>query len=136
MVQNDWMALNKKKHGVEGWVPAIVHALTYTMFFALFVTTSWKALAVICVTHAVIDHYEFVPKIVWLRNWIAPKWIKQDAEVDGVSNSWMERNPPWEACKPNFGFSPIRPQFLAFWLYVIIDNTLHITINYASVRWL
>jgi len=51
ILQSDWMANEKTKR----WWPAWAHALTYGLPFLL-VTQSPLALAVIIVTHAVIDH--------------------------------------------------------------------------------
>src|SRR6056297_3501264 len=31
LLQNDWMALNKTKNNITGWVAAIVHCLIYTL---------------------------------------------------------------------------------------------------------
>ena len=63
-LQNDWMALNKKKHF---WI-ALVHAIVYTLPFLL-LTRSWLALSVICITHAIIDYTDIVCKLNQIKNW-------------------------------------------------------------------
>ena len=57
-LQNDWMALNKKKHF---WI-ALLHSITYTIPFLL-LTHSILALFIICITHAIIDHTNIVMKL-------------------------------------------------------------------------
>jgi len=139
VLQSDWMALNKKKPGVQGWIPVLAHSLVYTLMFVMLVH-SWAALAVIFVTHAVIDHYSFLSKFIWARNCLAPKWIKRTGRVVGDDFDpnviWTARNYPWRSCKNNLGFSPERPDFLVWLIFIVIDNTLHLTINYAAIRWL
>lgn len=62
-LQNDWMALNKKKHF---WI-ALVHSIIYTIPFLL-LTRSIVALLFICLTHAIIDHTDIVYKLNQLKN--------------------------------------------------------------------
>jgi len=142
--QTDWMALTKKKPGAMGWTAALVHALVYTLavfgVLALFSSKySWQALLVIWITHAIIDHYELVAKFIWARNWLSPRWITKALYIGGNSSPssvWSVRNAPWGACKPKQGFHPERPEHLVWLIYIVIDNTLHLTINYAALRWL
>lgn len=44
--QSDWIALNKGKQTLEGYIACAIHVILYTSMF-LFLTTSWKALLVI-----------------------------------------------------------------------------------------
>lgn len=114
LLQSDWMANQKTKH----WWPAWAHALTYGLPFLL-VTRSPAALGVIVITHAVIDHYRLARYVVWAKNFLAPR-------------DW---NPPWGACTAT-GYPAGRPDWLAVWLMIIADNTIHLLINVAAVRWL
>ena len=68
ILQSEWMAKEKTKR----WFPAWAHAVTYGLPF-LFVTQSPAALAVIVVTHAIIDHYRLARHVVWVKNFVAPK---------------------------------------------------------------
>lgn len=114
LIQSDWMATEKTKR----WWPAWAHALTYGLPF-LFVTSSPVALAVIVGTHAVIDRYRLARHVVWAKNFIAPRGY----------------NPPWRECSAS-GYPPDKPVWMAVWLMIIADNTIHILINVAAVRWL
>lgn len=113
-LQSDYMALEKTKR----WFPAWAHALTYGLPY-LYLTRSPLALAVIVVTHAVIDHYRLARYLVWAKNLLAPKAHRH----------------PWSECSAT-GYHQDRPAWLAVWLMVIADNTLHLAINTASVLWL
>lgn len=114
VIQSDWMAQEKTKR----WWPAIVHAATYGAPFVL-VTHSPLALVVIVVTHAVIDRYRLARHVVWAKNLLAPARYRR----------------PWSECSAT-GYHQDRPVWMAVWLMIIADNTLHLGINYASVRWL
>lgn len=114
ILQSDWMANEKTKR----WFPAWAHAVTYGLPF-LFVTQSLAALAVIVVTHAVIDHYRLARHVVWVKNFAAPK------------SYWH----PWSECSGT-GYHKDRPPWMAVWLMIIADNTIHLLINVAAVRYL
>jgi hypothetical protein len=114
ILQSDWMANEKTKR----WFPAWAHAVTYGLPF-LFVTQSPAALAVIVVTHAVIDHYRLARHVVWVKNFTAPR-------------GWWH---PWSECSGT-GYHKDRPPWMAVWLMIIADNTIHLLINVAAVRYL
>lgn len=114
LIQSDWMATEKTKR----WWPAAVHAATYTLPFLL-LTRSPAALLVIGGTHAVIDRYRLARHIVWAKNFL------------GARSTWR----PWTECAAT-GYPPDRPVWLATWLLIIADNTIHITINTAVLWWL
>jgi hypothetical protein len=114
VVQSDWMATEKTKR----WWPAVAHAATYGLPFLL-VTQSPLALAVIVGTHAVIDRYRLARHVVWLKNHTAPRGF----------------NPPWRECTAT-GYSPDKPAWMAVWLMIVTDNTIHVCLNSAAVVWL
>ena len=55
IIQNDWMALNKKK----SWFHCAVHVLTYMIPF-LWCELSWLQLGLIALQHYAIDRTNFV----------------------------------------------------------------------------
>lgn len=111
LIQSDWMALEKTKR----WWPAVVHATTYGLPFLLATRSLW-ALALIVGTHAVIDHYRLARHVVWAKNFIAPR------------SYWH----PWNECSGT-GYHEDRPPWMAVWLMIIADNTMHIVINSAAI---
>jgi Protein of unknown function (DUF3307) len=106
ILQNDWMARNKVK---SSFVCA-VHVVMYTLPFLL-LTTSWRALAVISVTHFIIDRWRLARFVGWIKN----GW-------------WLPLTPT--------GYQDHVPPFMAVWLMIITDNILHIAINGAALTYL
>jgi hypothetical protein len=114
LLQSDWMALEKTKR----WWPAIAHGVTYTLPYAL-VTQSVVALLVIASTHVVIDRYRLARYVCWAKNLLAPKRYRY----------------PWRECAAT-GYHESRPAWMAVWLMIAADNTMHLAINAAAVMWL
>lgn len=114
ILQSDWMALEKTRH----WWPAIVHGATYALPY-LMVTRSIPALAVIAGTHAVIDRYRLARHVCWVKNLLAPARYRY----------------PWAECRAT-GYHDDRPPWMAVWLMIVADNTMHLVINLAAVLWL
>lgn len=111
LIQSHWMATEKTS---RMW-PAVVHGVTYTIPYA-FVTQSWMALLVIGGTHIVIDRYRLAKHLTWLKNQIGPKASRPGHTATG----YHEDVPHW----------------MAVWLLIIADNTLHLLINTGAVLWL
>lgn len=130
ILQSDWMALNKSK---RSW-PCLVHVLLYTACF-LFVTTSWKALGVIGVTHFLIDRFGLARYLCWAKNHLGP--LNNYGHNPLSFYAWEEISPyaPWHQCNVT-GYSNARPIWLTVWLLIAADNTLHLTINYIALRYL
>lgn len=120
VLQSDWMATQK----VERWLPAITHAVAYTVPFVpllvwppgIGLTNGVVGLVVICGTHAVIDRYRLARHVIWARNRLGGMRV------------------PWSQCRET-GFPPGMPVWLATWLMIIVDNLIHITINSLVIIW-
>ena len=114
LIQSDWMANEKTKMSLA----AACHAVTYTLPF-LFLSTSASALAAIAASHFVIDRWRLARFAVFAKNFIAPR------------SAWR----PWGECAAT-GYHESRPPWLAVWLLIIADNTIHVLCNAAALRWL
>lgn len=114
ILQSDWMAQNKTKANF----PAMVHAIVYSLTFLLFHPRP-LAFAVILLTHFLIDRFRLARYVVWAKNCVGPR-------------HW---NPAWEHCTKT-GYDDDSPIWMSLWLLIIADNILHLTINYAALRWL
>jgi hypothetical protein len=110
ILQTDRMAQRK----TGSWLWAIMHGLTYSLPFML-LRPSLAALAAIAASHIVIDRYRLARFVVMAKNRV----------TDWTSNF----NTPT-------GYPADAPPWLAFWLLIIADNTLHLTINFAALRFL
>ena len=131
ILQSDWRALNKSK---RSW-PCLVHVLLYTACF-LFVTTSWKALAVIGVTHFLIDRFGLARYLCWAKNHIAPNHgcncgLVYLCPIGGWRTAYAE----WSKCTVT-GYDDSRPIWITLWLLIAADNTLHLTLNFLALKYL
>lgn len=111
VTQSDWMASNKTK---STWA-ALCHASIYSAPF--YFIASGKALLVIWATHLLIDRFRLARYVVFAKNFLGSPW------------------PVWEDCKAT-GYPSDRPAWLAVWLLIAADNTLHLAINYFAIGWL
>lgn len=63
LLQNDWMALNKKAKGGKGWLACFIHCLLYSLPFLLI--ASPLQVLFIFATHFIIDRWFFIK---WYMN--------------------------------------------------------------------
>jgi hypothetical protein len=144
ILQSDWMAQNKTK---AHW-PAFVHALIYSL---LFLPLCWNhgfhglAWNVIFLTHFLIDRYRLARYVVWAKNWMGPKniWFcnygchragTDDYNPGKCGSCRKVRNVPLSECPT--GYPPTVPPWMAVWLLILADNTLHLSLNYLALRYL
>ena len=111
ILQSDWMARQKVKHSYA----ALAHVTTYTLPFLL-LTRSPAALFAIAGSHFLVDRYRLSRYVVWAKNWLGT-------------------NRPWRECAAT-GYPPERPEWLAVWLLIIVDNSMHITCNGLALAYL
>lgn len=109
LLQSHWMATEKTKRSA----PAAIHAVAYTVPFVL-LTQNPLALALIAGSHFLIDRYRIARFVNWAKN-----------------GYFITRREPPTAT----GYLPDVPPFLAVWLLIISDNTLHIICNGLALRW-
>lgn len=107
--QNDWMAINKAKFSIEGWLACLIHCILYSIPFGWYYY-SWLIFAVCFLSHFAIDKFGLAKYVIMLKNWY------------------------WDGS--NFGFYKERPVFLTLWLYIITDNSLHLFSNYFMIKYL
>ena len=112
VTQTDWMANNKTQ---KKWI-AVLHAFIYTLPFVL-LTQSIVALFVIFATHAVIDHYRLATYLIYAKNWVTNRKLK------------------WKDCLAT-GYAKTTPIWLATTLLIVMDNFLHLAINFLAIRYL
>ena len=118
ILQSDWMAKGK----TIWWFPAAIHVLFYSLPFLL-LHPSWRAMAVIAVTHYLIDRYRLARYLVFAKNW-SPKHLE----------FWNRGPICWYYKLTATGYPDGTPDFMAIWLLIIADNILHLTINYLALR--
>jgi hypothetical protein len=85
---------------------AAIHALFYVLPFLL-ITQKPVTLLIIFGTHLVIDHYRLARYLIRLRNW----------------------------CWTDSGFSTETPNHIAQAINIVIDNTIHLAINFLAIKY-
>lgn len=110
--QTEKMASEKTKS--YKW--AAIHAAVYTIPFIL-LTRSELALFVIFFSHFLIDRFRLARFVIFAKNKVTSPSLKW---VDCSDTGFHKNTPPW----------------LAVWLMIIIDNTIHMIINYLSIGYL
>lgn len=100
VVQTDYQAVAKTHRNLEGVTAAALHAVSYTACF-LPLTRNPLRLAVIGVTHGLLDHYRPLPALIHRKNVL-------------LSPS---------------GWPATKPAEIPFWLHIVIDNTIHLILN-------
>ena len=111
LTQTNRMAVNK----TSSWFLASLHGVVYSVPF--FIIGSLSAVAVICVTHIVIDRFRLARFVVFAKNWATEPQLR------------------WADCSKT-GYPDSVPVWMSVWLLIIADNIMHISINYAALRWL
>ncbi len=146
VLQNHWMANNKT---TLTWA-AVLHGTLYSFPFIL-LAPSWQALLVIWLTHILIDRFRLAK--YWVEFWgvglegqvigtlrKARGFERLELDtVDMTGRPILGMKGPWFWVDDNgkrIAPTPEAPPFLGVWLLIIVDNTLHLTINYLSIRWL
>ena len=104
VLQSHVMATRK----TSSWGWALTHAVFYGLPFLLLVSHAWQWVVIVG-THAVIDRYRLAG--YWCRWWGV-----------GYPGLWTKAE----------GFEA-PPPFLGVWLLILVDNTMHLTINYLTL---
>ena len=117
IIQSHWMATEKTRNSVA----AAIHAITYTLPFAL-ITQSPAALSVILVSHFFVDRFRLARYVVWLKN--GPfRMVRSD-------QGFLRLKP----LTPT-GYQDDVPVWMSVWLLIIADNTIHILCNGLAIWW-
>ena len=112
VLQTDRMARTKTSASLV----TLSHALVYSAPFLL-LSPSATAIAVIAMSHFLIDRFRLARHVAFAKNKLTDWHLT------------------WADCSTT-GFPSAMPAGQAFWLMIMIDNTMHLSINYAALRWL
>lgn len=111
LLQNNWMALNKKLHTLQGELACNVHCILYTVAVCSF--TSWEFLWVFCVyaSHYILDRTNIID---WYQRLIGSRSLsKFIVETEEYSQLRLLQG----------GFAAA--------VYIANDNTAHLLLMYT-----
>ena len=75
VLQNDWMAINKNKYTVKGWLACLVHCFIYSGLWLVFMFP-YGVCAIVFVTHFVIDKFSLGRKFCEVTKGEEPdRWL-------------------------------------------------------------
>lgn len=112
VTQTEKMATSKTNSTL--W--ASLHAFIYTAPFTL-ITQSAPALILIFITHLLIDRFRLARYVIFIKN-----------KVTDINLKWSD-------CSGT-GYHKNTPAWLSVWLMIIVDNAMHLSINYLCIKYL
>lgn len=119
MLQNDWMAEQKKKHLGLGWWCCSVHCFIYTMTICLCTANfDFLWIAWVFATHFIVDKSGFIE---WYSKLIGSRSI----------GDFMSKDENKEY-SPHTG---LRAGVTVF-VFIVRDNTVHVAMMYYFWKWL
>lgn len=135
VTQSDWMAQRKTKETFA----AACHALVYSLpFLAIGSVYAWS---VILWTHFFIDRFRLARFVCYLKNQILSPAIFGQRRWENYKGMEVVDDDPskkfelWKDCDKT-GYRNDSPPWLTVWLMIAADNTLHLAINFCSLKWL
>ncbi len=121
VTQSQWMAENKTKSSFA----ASAHATVYSLPFLLI--GSWQAFVAILLSHFLIDRFRLARFVVYAKNLMLSPHRPCDAEYCARLR--------WTNCSTT-GYPSDVPPWMAVWLLIAADNTLHLICNYLALKFL
>jgi len=122
LLQNEWMALNKSKNTLVGWMAALLHCMIYTwticIFMGEFDKIWWIA---VFLSHFPIDKFALGEKYMKLKGSSMRRYIDN---VDWTATA----NPPKDW---TMGHQMLTGGFRAV-VYAVTDNTMHLLLMYIA----
>lgn len=134
VLQSNWMAQRKTKE----WGPALWHGATYGLPFMVVLgvfahRSGWLgALAYLLIvgTHIPIDHYRLVTRLIWLKNQFGPEGWQHPWDAHVAATGYHVERHGWHDKNCSAQATPI---WMAVWLMIAADNTIHIIINSLAI---
>lgn len=141
VLQSDWMAREKTQRSEV----ALVHAVIYSLPFLWIARASWPGFAFIAGTHFLIDRFRLARYVCYAKNFFFSPFgecfqvnelgIGETAALGEDARVNVNDRYGWNNCSRT-GYPSDVPAWLAFWLLIICDNTMHLICNFVALRWL
>ena len=112
LLQNNWMALNKAKYDLKGWVACFGHCFVYTLTMAVF-TNDWSAgwIVLVFLSHFLIDKFGFV------------EWYLHTIKGRSIKDCLRLASDQYSTCS----IDVLQISITAF-VYIVCDNTFHLLV--------
>ena len=121
LLQNEWMAMNKSKNTLNGWIAAMVHCILYTLAVCLFM---WNFdliwMVVVFLSHFPIDKFGLAEKYMILKG-------------SGLRNYINSANRNKHYTDNNTGQDMLTGGFRAV-VYAVTDNAMHLILMWGAYK--
>jgi hypothetical protein len=128
LLQNEWMAMNKSKNTLNGWIAAMVHCILYTLAVCLFM---WNFdliwMAVVFLSHFPIDKFSLTDKYL---HYIKGRSLKDYVNKDKWKENLIIINP----LKHEINRYDILEGSFAAVVYTITDNAMHLILMWGAYQ--
>ena len=128
LLQTNWMAMNKTKNTLNGWLACLIHYIIYTASICLFM---WKFdliwIIVVFLSHFPIDKFSLGEKYL---HYVKGYGIKNYLTKNNY-NDFLNYAPKF---KPEITRSDIIEGSFVTIIYVVVDNTMHIMLMWFAYK--
>jgi len=122
LLQNEWMAMNKSKNTLNGWMAALVHCIIYTLAVCLFM---WNFdpiwIVVVFLTHFPIDKFSLTDKYL--------HYIKGRSLKD-----YVRKVIPFTSTPQPIDRRDVLEGSFAAVVYTITDNSMHLILMWGAYQ--
>lgn len=128
LLQNEWMAMNKSKFSLEGWLACTVHCIIYTLAICLF-TWNFDPIWIVAVflSHFPIDKFALAEKYMhYIKGKGMRDYVRKDGWWDGdvFVKPTMTGHNRYDILEG--GFTSI--------VYTVTDNSLHLILMWGAYQ--
>lgn len=132
LLQNEWMALNKSKNTLNGWMAALVHCVIYTLAVCVFMQDFQPIwMAVVFLTHFPIDKFRLAEHYM---HFIKGKGMRDYVNKDIVPP--MRAIPTKrdiDARRPLNRYDMLEGGFTSL-VYSVTDNAMHLILMWGAYQ--
>ena len=132
LLQNEWMALNKSKYNLNGWLAAFIHCILYTLAVCLFMMNFdliW--IVVVFLSHFPIDKFSLAEKYMhYIKGKGMKDYVKKDISIWDIETQGL-RHMVSQTKQPLNRYDALEGGFTAY-VYALTDNSMHLILMYLA----
>ena len=128
LLQNQWMAMNKSKNTLQGWIAATVHCILYTLAVCLFMWNfDWYWMLIVFLSHFPIDKFMLAEKYLhFIKGKDLKDYVKKDQYYNNLKYQSLPKRELNRYDMLEGGFSSV--------VYTVTDNTIHLTLMWGAYQ--